>query len=174
MSVRRAFGAVAAVVFLVLLVLHLTTRQQHTVPLRVPAGDAPARAASGGPSTAEADVDGCEATSKPLPPDQRNIIASRHTTATTIYAYDAHMECSRPGIGLWPHQPETSYPLAAGAEALTVKDGQVEAIPLDRLTERIVRCADTAADHHDCGSGEYRITLDPAGRITAIREYPVH
>ena len=124
MSARRILGAVAAVVFLVLLALQLVSRHPHAAPPRTPIGDRSpaARTVSDGPTTAEADVDGCEATSRPLPPDHRNIIATGHATATTIYAFGDHMECGYGGIGLRPHQPGRSYALAAGATALTAAD----------------------------------------------------
>ena len=131
--------------------------------------------AAGGKTTAaapaESQKDGCGDTAKPLPAGHRNILPTTRSTATTLSATDARLECTQPDYGWWPNGAEKAYTFAAGAKAQESVDLEPVTVPVAKLTERIVRCADTAADHLGCGSGAYEITLDPAGRITAIREY---
>ena len=144
------------------------------VPTATPttAGSKPATARTTGPAaTSQVQMDSCGATGKPLAPGHRNILPTKRATATTIYATDADLVCTQPDFGWWPKGPEKAYTFAAGAKAQIAVDLEPQAVSLGKLAERLARCADDAADHLGCGSGAYEVTLDSAGKITAIREY---
>lgn len=97
-------------------------------------------------------------------------VERRPASATQLTARDAVYACGR---GWQPSGQERTYTLATGATATLAGSGAPQQVTVTRLVEHLGTCLAGRPDTPACLSGStWELTLDQAGRVTAMAERP--